>query len=163
MEHKDGLTLLGDGRGYADAVAMALESFGCRFAPQELDTILGLTKVYSVRAGFILFTEGSPATYMGLLLEGQLAVFKRSQQEQARPLSQLGPGKTFGEMALVDGEPRSAELRALADSEFLMLTRDHFQKLCVAHPVVGIKLLLPLARALSQRLRRVSGQLVDYL
>lgn len=163
MEEKEELTLLGDGRGYSDAVSIALEGLGCRLAPQELGTVLSLTKVYSMRAGFVLFDEGSPASYMGILLKGQVAVYKHTQQDEVRNLSQLGPGKTFGEMALIDGEPRSAELRAISDSEFIMLSRDSFQKLCAAHPVIGLKLVLPLARALSQRLRRVSGLLVDYL
>jgi len=162
VEEKEGLTLLGDGRYYGDEVMIALESLGCRFAPEELATILGLTKVYRVLAGYVLFSEGSPASYMGIMISGQLDVYKRSHRDQSRPLSQLGPGKTFGEMALIDGEPRSAELRAVKESEFVMLSRDNFQKLCVSHPVVGLKLVLPLARALSQRLRKVSGQLVDY-
>jgi CRP-like cAMP-binding protein len=82
---------------------------------------------------------------------------------EARCIYVVGPGKAFGEMALVDGEPRSAELRAAKDSEFMLLSQDNFRTLCCSQPTIGLKMLMQISRSLSQRLRRVSGQLVDYL
>jgi CRP-like cAMP-binding protein len=60
----------------------------------------------------------------------------------------IGPGKTFGEMSLIDGEPRSASAIALDDSKVLVLTE---------------MVLLKLAQLMSQRLRQTSDLLVDFL
>jgi CRP-like cAMP-binding protein len=161
--NEESFTLLGDGRVYAEEVSNALERWGCHFTTQELETVLGCAKVCAVSAGQTLFKEGSRATFMGILISGELQVFKHGGGSEARCIYVVGPGKAFGEMALVDGEPRSAELRAAKDSEFMLLSQDNFRSLCCSQPTIGLKMLMQISRSLSQRLRRVSGQLVDYL
>lgn len=161
--NKDNFTLLGDGRAYADEINQALDDWGCEFSSQELETVLGCAKVCAVSAGQTLFKEGSRATFMGILISGELTVYKHGGSNEARRIYVLGPGKAFGEMALVDGEARSADLQASKDSQFMLLSLDNFRALCNTQPIIGQKMLMQIARSLSQRLRRVSGQLVDYL
>jgi CRP-like cAMP-binding protein len=75
----------------------------------------------------------------------------------------IGPGKTFGEMSLIDGEPRSASAIALDDSKVLVLTEENFHRLVYQYPHLGAMVLLKLAQLMSQRLRQTSDLLVDFL
>jgi CRP-like cAMP-binding protein len=67
----------------------------------------------------------------------------------------LGDGEFFGEMALIDDEPRSAHVIAMRDSHLLVLRRDDFQSQLEQHPKVALELL----RVLVQRLRRADEKI----
>jgi CRP-like cAMP-binding protein len=75
----------------------------------------------------------------------------------------LGPGRAFGEMSVIDAEPRSATLVAREPGLLMVLTGESFASLSDEHPRVALNLLQRMARSLSQRLRQTSGQLADYL
>lgn len=129
----------------------------------EVAHLVSLLRAYAVPKGTVLFREGDAAGYMGMVLDGRLVVAKANEEDATKPLYSMTAGKVFGEMAMLDGEPRSATVMAAADSVIAVLLREHFEQLCEARPVVALKLLRRLGRLLSQRLRRVSGLLVDYL
>ncbi|WP_374349738.1 Crp/Fnr family transcriptional regulator [Chitinimonas sp.] len=129
----------------------------------ELLHLASLLKVYQVPAGTQIFKEGDSAAYMGMVLDGRLIVSKRNEEAAGKPLYSMAAGKVFGEMAMLDGEPRSATVMAAVDSTIAVLSRDNFEKLCDSRPIIALKLLRRIGRLLSQRLRRVSGLLVDYL
>lgn len=129
----------------------------------EIAYLLELLQGYRLGCGDVLFREGEPAAYMGMLLEGRLIVSKRNEDAAGKPLYRMAAGKVFGEMAMLDGEPRSATLSAAEDCSIAVLSREAFERLCRERPVIGLKLLRRIARLLSQRLRRASGLLVDYL
>ena len=80
-----------------------------------------------------------------------------------KTLAVIETGKPFGEMPLIDGEPRSATARATVDSKILTLTQDDFRTLSNEHPRLGAILLTKLAELMSYRLRQTSGLLVEYL
>jgi glutaminase len=65
----------------------------------------------------------------------------------------------FGEMALLDGNPRSAQVLAEEDSEAYRLTYNGFGKLCMENPSVAVKLLQNIATVLSHRLRVRSDEI----
>ena len=100
---------------------------------------------------------------MCLLVEGSVAIVKRDSSGQEKTLATVGPGKTFGEMSLIDGERRSATAIALEDSRVVVLTEENFNRLSYRHPRLGVALLLKMARLMSQRLRNTSVMLVDFL
>jgi CRP-like cAMP-binding protein len=161
----DALELSGIGTRFQDEIREHLDELELTrdLERKEQDCLAGLLRVYAVPAGHELFAEGDPAGYLALLLEGRMSVSKRRDDSGSCALYTLNPGKVFGEMALLDQEPRSASVTALTDCQIAVLTRDHFQRLCEGRSVLAVKLLLGLGRTLSQRLRRASGQLVDYL
>jgi CRP-like cAMP-binding protein len=66
-------------------------------------------------------------------------------------------------MAMIDGERRSATGRASQDTLIAVLSRGRFETLIAERPGLGVRLLIRIARILSQRLRLASGQLVDHL
>ncbi|QDQ28875.1 cyclic nucleotide-binding domain-containing protein [Chitinimonas arctica] len=129
----------------------------------EVRHLAGLLKAYEVPAGTTIFSEGDAAAYMGMVLDGRLTVSKRNDEASGKPLYSMTAGKVFGEMAILDGEPRSASVTAAATSHIAVLSRDAFDTLCRERPMIALKILRRLGRLLSQRLRRTSGLLVDYL
>lgn len=129
----------------------------------ELDYLAAQLRIYRLPANGTLFREGEHAGYMGILLQGRLTVEKRADDNKGHALYTMTPGKIFGEMALLDGEPRSATLKATEASLVVTLSREAFEQLCLHKPAIALKIMLKIGRLLSQRLRRASGLLVDHL
>lgn len=129
----------------------------------ELKAISAYMRAYRVSPGAEIFSEGDAGDYFGLVLDGRIEVFKQDQNENRQLVGSIAAGKTFGEMALLDGERRSASCVAPVETTLVVLNRGNFDKLLHETPALGVKLLHKLARVLSQRLRVASGQLVDFI
>jgi CRP-like cAMP-binding protein len=129
---------------------------------QEIQTVAKFAEVYKATLG-TCFQEGARDAYMCVILEGTCDVLKRDGDNTPKVITTMGPGKTFGEMSLIDGEPRSASVRVTKDAILLVITQDNFNGLVNEVPRFGVKLLLKIARGLSQRLRQVTGRLVDHI
>jgi len=91
------------------------------------------------------------------------AIVKHDAAEHGKVVATLGPGQTIGEMALLDGQPRSASVVAAEDLVLLVFTRAALEHLVEEKPSLAVKVLWKLARVLSQRLRQTSGALVERL
>jgi CRP-like cAMP-binding protein len=85
--------------------------------------------------------EGEPGDALFVVHAGRL----RAAQGGAA-LGELGPGDGFGELALVDGGPRTATVEAIEDTQLLRLPRDAFLAVLAARPELGLGLLQALAR-----------------
>jgi CRP-like cAMP-binding protein len=96
-----------------------------------------------------------------LLIEGRVNILKRGADGTDRQLASASAGSTFGEMSLVDDEPRSASVIAEESSVFVVLTGQGMLDLCAEQPRLATKVLLKIAKVLSQRLRDTSDALVD--
>lgn len=120
-------------------------------------------KAYEAPKGAVIFQEGQVERSMGIIVSGQIDITKADQQLKATVLARLRAGQTFGEMSLIDDEPRSATAVAASDSVILFITKDNFLRLSRELPPLAFAVLWKVSRQLSQRLRRASGQLVDYL
>ncbi|MBE0613671.1 MAG: SLC26A/SulP transporter family protein [Burkholderiales bacterium] len=108
-------------------------------------------------AGTVVFEEGSEGLAAYLIISGVASVTLH-QLDQLRPirLVTFSPGTVFGEMALLDGEPRSATVVADTELECQVLSIAEFERLKAAHPHIAIRLLSNLARESSLRLRRAN-------
>lgn len=136
------------------------------FADLDWKDVQGLAnyvQCYRVQAGTVVFTEGDAGNYMCLLVQGQVEVLKSDQDGNAHRIVLVTRGKTVGEMSIIDGEPRSATCIATQDSVLLLLTKDNFTRIIHDRPGLAVHILAKLAKLMSQRLRGVSGQLVEYL
>jgi CRP/FNR family cyclic AMP-dependent transcriptional regulator len=116
-----------------------------------------------VAAGSVLFKEGDPGSYMCLLISGQVEILKNDRNDKPQSMVAITAGKTVGEMSIIDGEPRSGTCIASRDSVLLLLTKDNYGRIIKERPVLAVHILAKLAKLMSQRLRGVSGQLVEYL
>jgi CRP/FNR family cyclic AMP-dependent transcriptional regulator len=106
------------------------------------------------RNSVILF-EDDPGDALYIVSSGQVKVVLIGEDGREVILSVLGDGDFFGEMALIDDEPRSAHVIAMKDSRLLVLRREDFQAQLEAHPPVALKLL----RVLVERLRRADEKI----
>jgi CRP-like cAMP-binding protein len=131
------------------------------FAWRELELLSNYTESYAAPKGTTLVREGSRESFMGVVLEGLVDVVKQDGDGVGRALAQIRPGKTFGEMALLDGEPRSATLMTAAETVVLVITKESLDRLSEDAPRLALKFVLKLSRQISQRLRQTSGVLSD--
>lgn len=130
---------------------------------KDIEALAGYMQCYETPAGTVVFEEGDAGSYMCLLVKGQIEILKSDQDGQLHRMVLITRGKTIGEMSIVDGEPRSATCVAAEDSVLLLLTKDNYARIIHDRPVLAVHILAKLAKLMSQRLRGVSGQLVEYL
>jgi len=105
--------------------------------------------------GHVIVKEGDQALAFYLILSGRAEIVKGAGEPKPRVLNTLGPGDFFGEMALLDGYLRSASVRALEDTECLLLSRWDFMAELRTSPYIAVQM-LPI---LSRRLRELESQL----
>lgn len=122
--------------------------------PEDLKILAGYLVPYRGKRGAAVFHKGEHESFMCLICSGEVQVCRGEGWNISQILSTLGPETTVGEMALIDGEPRSASAYATQDTVLYVMTRSSFQRLAEEHPTVWGKLLLRIARQLSQRLRK---------
>src|SRR2546430_1715263 len=96
----------------------------------------------SFPAGGRLMRQGQASRSLHVILRGRVRV-ERTHQDLTEPLtlSELGPGAVVGEMGVLDGEPRSATVTALEDTETLEVTRAAVAQAVLAYPEVAGALL----------------------
>jgi len=100
--------------------------------------------------GSLLFRQGDPNTGLYVLLSGRLQASVRQDSGEVRVVGEIVPGETVGEMALFTGEPRSAEVSAVRDSELVKLSPESFRRLAAAYP----QAVMEISRIVIERLRR---------
>jgi CRP-like cAMP-binding protein len=122
-----------------------------------------------VEVGQTVVEEGDTAREMFVVITGELEVVKRSKAgstssgSEAR-VAMLGPGDWFGEMSILDVQPRSASVRATAPTILLRISTDHVERLLYRRDLKAYSLLLMnIARELSRRLRVADGILAQFI
>jgi CRP-like cAMP-binding protein len=103
----------------------------------------------------VVFFENEEGDFFFMILEGRIKVTILGDDGREVILSVLGPGDFFGDMALLDNEPRSASAIAVEDSELISLHRSDFDALMASNPSIT----LALVRTLTARLRRANHQI----
>jgi len=106
--------------------------------------------------GTVIFVQGDPGSTLYLVESGRVKISASSPAGKEVILALHGPGDFFGELALLDGEPGSADAVAQEPCELLLLQRADFVRFLERRPKVGIGLLA----AVSRRLRH-TNQLVE--
>ncbi len=120
-------------------------------------------QIYRAAPGAVLFREGDKGDFMCVVLEGKLEVHKEDNRRVDKTVTTILPGRSLGEMTIVDGEPRSATAVVVAPSVLAVLTQENFMQIMRDKPALSAQLLFKIAQLISQRLRLTSGILVDYL
>ncbi len=94
------------------------------------------------------------------LTHGTISVGARSREGQrTRRLRTFTAGVVFGEMAMLDGKPRSADVWVEEDAEVLCLPFQEFERLQAQEPAVAVKMTLNLTKAIARNLRRASREI----
>jgi CRP-like cAMP-binding protein len=121
----------------------------------ERAELLSFAEKQSVARGTRILTAGEAGRSLYILVKGTVAVVIDGA-EGPKPIASIGAGSVFGEMAFLDGRPRSAHVDAQDDVEVLSLAPERFEQLATSHPGLGHQLLRNLGRVLSLRLRRLN-------
>ena len=95
-------------------------------------------------ADHVIARQGEIGTGLFVVVDGAVRVVRDGQE-----LARLGPGDFFGEMSVIDGLPRVAQVVAVEPTRCLALASWEFERLVVDHPTIGLAIL----RGLSARLR----------
>jgi CRP-like cAMP-binding protein len=123
-----------------------------------------LTQTLTVRrvlVGETVFREGDPAREMYVVLDGEMEVLKRSRKGRETRVAILGPNDCFGEMSIIDMQPRSATVRALGSTRLLRISTEEMDALYRYDLKSYTLIVLNIARDLSRRLRVTDGLLAD--
>src|SRR6478735_5512367 len=130
---------------------------------EVLAHLAGTLSVQTPGSGEIVFREGDDASAMYVVLRGEMEVLKKSKRATEARVALLGPSDWFGEMSIVDIQPRSATVRALAPSRLLRVSSADLDAL-YRHDLRSYAIIiLNLARELSRRLRVADGILADLI
>lgn len=132
------------------------------FSWEQMKRLSQFFKVYGAAQGQVLFEQGATDNSMGILLKGTLHVVREADGKRNQLATVRAP-QTFGELSLLDGQPRSAHIIAVSEVEYLLITQIGLDKLSADYPLVGYRVLWKIAYILSQRLRSTSGVLAEYL
>lgn len=111
------------------------------FAEDELRRVAGISRILEAPAGTVLTRIGTPGESFFVMIDGKAAV-----QTQIGVGDPLQPGYFFGEMSLLDGEPRSATITAMTDVRLLVVERSHFWRLLDETPELTRQILMVLSR-----------------
>jgi CRP/FNR family cyclic AMP-dependent transcriptional regulator len=109
----------------------------------------------SVARGTRILTAGETGRSLYILVKGMVDVVVDGAKEP-KTLASIGAGSIFGEMAFLDGHPRSAHVDAKEDVEILCLAPERFEQLAATHTRLAQQLLRDVGRILSLRLRRLN-------
>lgn len=125
-----------------------------------IDRLAPYMRLEELTPGQTIFEEGDDGKFVGIVASGRLAVDKFNSADERVPLANLHPGRVFGEMALLDGERRSATVTAAELSTVLVLGAESMTQMSAKEPAVALAFYKKLAHNLSKRLRSADGRLV---
>jgi CRP/FNR family transcriptional regulator, cyclic AMP receptor protein len=105
-----------------------------------------------------VFHEGDPGDACFIVRTGSCRVTREHPDGRAITLANLGPGAIFGELAMLDGEARSASVEATEDTDLLALPASDMRALIREHPEMAEKLVVALTRRLREANERIARQ-----
>lgn len=142
--------------------------------PAELRIVDGLLHERDYLEGEVIFDEGEEGQAIYIVASGEVLIRRQEQAEAASAanaatsvhprrrqgdsgrVAQLGPGTFFGELALLDNSPRSAQARAATSCKLIVFFRDDFVSLLDTHARIASKISRELARHLGARMRTMA-------
>jgi signal transduction histidine kinase len=125
----------------------------------ELGKIAPYFKSRKFKAGEVILSENDPPDRFYLLKDGSVEIWKNFGDTAATRLAEQGTGSIFGEMALIDEEPRSASVVAASDSTVLFMSREDFYRIAEEYPTIMFAIL----RALSRMIRTSNNSFIESL
>lgn len=108
-----------------------------------------------------LVKQGEHPQKIIFIVEGRVAVRKKTLEGSFSNVATTPPGRTLCEQSFFDGEPASAYCHARGEVITLEMNREQYQRLCEEHPKIAIALNEALALIISQRLRNLLGKLSE--
>jgi CRP/FNR family cyclic AMP-dependent transcriptional regulator len=123
----------------------------------ELLKFAELTRERTYPKGSVILFQGDPGDSLYVLRQGRAKVVLIGEDGREVILGVLEPGAHFGELALIDDQPRSAHVIAMEDSQLLILRREDFRRRVESNPSVAWALLTELSRRLRRADQKIGG------
>ncbi|HSO73004.1 MAG TPA: cyclic nucleotide-binding domain-containing protein [Thermodesulfobacteriota bacterium] len=101
------------------------------------DAIAGAVHSLVVSRNSIVLRQGDPGECLYIIRSGSVRIFRRNEEGMHLDISIKGPGETFGEMALLTGEPRSADVETLGETHLMVLPKDHLDRIMRDFPEIS--------------------------
>jgi CRP-like cAMP-binding protein len=136
------------GRPVLDALAAI--PFFAGLDRDALERLTGSMRSRRFRRGEVIFHLGDPGDALFVIMSGDVKISLPSETGEEAILATLGSGAVFGELALLDGAPRSASATALTATETVVLPRDRFRELIATEAGVRDALLASIAGELRR-------------
>ena len=124
---------------------------------KDIERLAKLMVPRTVKAGETIIKENDQAAGFFVVEAGKVEAVRSADSADPQHLATFGPGDFFGEMALFEGFPRSATVRAVEDSQCLAMTRWDFMAEMKNHPEIAVGMLPVLVR----RLRDLDARLAE--
>jgi len=128
---------------------------------EEINILVKHAKIHSLDQGELLFQEGDDGDFFAIVIDGQIEITKRTENEKPIAIASLTNGATLGEMSLIDHETRSASAIAAKPTTIFLLSRQSFDTLIDQSPRCGVKLIRKIATILCSNIRRTSNLFAD--
>jgi CRP/FNR family transcriptional regulator, cyclic AMP receptor protein len=129
----------------------------------EIEELAEYLTPYRGQEGAVVFRKDDDESFMCFINSGRVQIYACKRDDAGEALSSLDQGNIIGEMALIDGEPRSAYAYASGETLLFVMTRSNFLRLSEEHPLIWGKLLLKIAKLMSSRLRKTNENLGRHL
>jgi CRP/FNR family transcriptional regulator, cyclic AMP receptor protein len=127
-------------------------TFFSELSDRQLKTVSGILFERKYETNELIFEEGQPGAALFSILDGKVAVEMR-RENHTMTLATLERGAFFGEMALLDGAPRSANVRSLEQTYTLALYRNDLSQLIHRDPQAACQIYRAVAHIVGDRLR----------
>ncbi|HSO00751.1 MAG TPA: cyclic nucleotide-binding domain-containing protein [Candidatus Nanopelagicales bacterium] len=127
--------------------------------PTALELISRVANEESHGLGTKIFQHGDPGDKLYIIVEGKVRISRDIPGMGEEALAILGSGSVFGEMALLDEAPRSADARVHERCRLLTVSKDAFEDLLFLHKDLAYEVLWSVVRLLTQRLRETTDKL----
>lgn len=134
-------------------------SLFANLADEDLHELMTAAKRRAFRSGEVIFHRDDPGQVLYMIKEGKVKICIISPDGQEISLAVFGKGECFGEFALLDGLPRSADAIALEKVECYTLQRSDFHNAIMKNPKIAIQVL----EALTKRLRNTDNMVEDLI
>lgn len=133
------------------------------FDDVELAQLLDFAEPTLIPAGQQVVRQGDTGSAMFLLAEGSARAVLHDDEGSSLDMAHFHPGDFFGELALVDSEPRSADVVAVTDCMVLIITGSLLRLIANESPRAAFKLVLAVLELVGKRLRTANRRYVDSL
>jgi rhodanese-related sulfurtransferase len=117
---------------------------------EQLLEIASVVEEQVVPEGTMICRQGDPGDSFYLIRSGKVRVFRKDDEGVVTELSRLGPGAGFGEIALLTGKPRSANVETVEETRLDVLTKKHFDRVLKDHPHVSLTFIKQMSTLLSR-------------
>ena len=107
----------------------------------DLNKLKNISNVRTFKENEYIFHEGDTGNDMYILLSGRVSIFIKSKDNLQIKLCDICAGGFFGEMSLLEGEPRTATALAIENTVALSVNKDNFEAFIVEQPSMAFKLL----------------------